>query len=103
MKSADIAKKIKPLADRILIREHADSKEKKTSSGIIIPVTVKEDAGARQGEVVAVGPGRMENGKLIPPTVKAGDTVLFSWGDKIKYGEDEYHLIRESEILAIIK
>jgi len=103
MKSSDISKKIKPLQDRILIREHADTSEKKTSSGIIIPVTVKEDAGARQGEVVAVGPGRTENGKLIAPTVKVGDKVLFSWGDKIKLGDDELHLIRESEILAIIK
>ena len=103
MKSADIAKKIRPLADRVLIKEDTDSKEKKTSSGIIIPVTVAEDKGARQGVVVAVGPGRTEEGKLIPPAVKAGDSVLFSWGDKIKYGDDEYHLIRESEILAVIK
>jgi chaperonin GroES len=103
MKSSDISKKIKPLQDRILIKEDTDSSEKKTSSGIIIPVTVKEDAGARQGEVVAVGPGRMENGKLISPSVKTGDKVLFSWGDKIKVGDDEYHLIRESEILAVIK
>src|SRR5262245_3610299 len=103
MKSSDISKKIKPLQDRILIREDIDSKEKKTATGIIIPVTVKEDAGARQGEVVAVGPGRTEDGKLIAPSVRVGDKVLFSWGDKIKIGDEEYHLIRESEILAIIK
>ena len=99
----DINKKIKPLADRVLIKEDTDSKEKKTSSGIIIPVTVNEDKGARRGEVVAVGPGRHEDGKLVPTTVKPGDSVLFSWGDKIKVGEDEYHIVRESEILAVIK
>ncbi|HEX7724704.1 MAG TPA: co-chaperone GroES [Candidatus Paceibacterota bacterium] len=103
MKSSDISKNIQPLADRILIKETTDSSEKKTSSGIIIPVTVKEDNGARQGEVVAVGPGRTENGKLIPPSVHVGDKVLFSWGDKLKLGDEELHLIRESEILAIIK
>ena len=99
----DISKKIKPLHDRVLIQEDTESKEKKTSSGIIIPVTVNEDKGARQGVVVAVGPGRIENGKLIALSVKAGDKVLFSWGDKIKAGDDELHLVRESEILAIIK
>jgi len=99
----DIAKKIKPLADRVLIKEDTESNEKKTSSGIIIPVTVNEDKGSKRGLVVAVGPGRVEDGKLVAPSVKAGDTVLFQWGDKVKIGEDEYYLVRESEILAIIK
>lgn len=107
MKTPDISKKIRPLQDRVLIQEDTESKEKKTSAGIIIPVTVNEDKGARQGVVVAVSPGRHEDGKLIAPTVKVGDKVLFSWGDKIKVGDkggdDEYHLVRESEILAIIK
>ena len=103
MKTPDVSKKIRPLQDRVLIQEDTESKEKKTSAGIIIPVTVNEDKGARQGVVVAVGPGRTEEGKLVPMTVKAGDKVLFSWGDKIKAGDDEYHLVRESEILAVIK
>ncbi len=99
----DISKKIKPLQDRVLIKEDTESKEKRTLSGIIIPVTVNEDKGSKRGEVVAVGPGRIEDGKLVPVAVKEGDKVLFQWGDKVKIGEDEFYLVRESEILAIIK
>ena len=99
----DITKKIKPLHDRVLIREDESSAEKKTSSGIIIPVTVNEDKGSKRGEVVAVGTGRIEEGKLIPVSVKVGDEVLFQWGDKIKVGDTEYYIVKESEILAIIK
>lgn len=103
MKNTDISKKIKPLQDRVLIKEDLETKEKKTSSGIIIPVTVNEDKGSKRGEVVAVGPGRHEDGKLIAPSVKAGDRVLFQWGDKVKVGDEEYYLVRESEILAVIR
>ena len=99
----DISKKIKPLQDRILIRENAEGKEKKTSSGIIIPVTVNEDKGSKSGEVIAAGPGRFEDGKTIAPHVKVGDKVLFQWGDKVKIDDEEYYIVRESEILAIIK
>ncbi|MFA6554736.1 MAG: co-chaperone GroES [Candidatus Paceibacterota bacterium] len=99
----DISKKIKPLQDRILIKEDGESKEKRTSSGIIIPVTVNEDKGSKRGEVVAVGSGRYEDGKLIPIGVKEGDKVLFQWGDKVKIGEEEYYIVKESEVLAIIK
>ncbi|MFA6295028.1 MAG: co-chaperone GroES [Candidatus Paceibacterota bacterium] len=99
----DISKKIKPLQDRILIQEDTDSKEKKTSSGIIIPVTVNEDKGSKRGKVVAIGNGRIEEGKLIPVSVKIGDDVLFQWGDKIKIGEEEYYIVKESEVLAVIK
>ncbi len=98
----DISKKIKPLQDRVLIKEDDESKETKTSSGIIIPVTVNEDKGSKRGEVVSVGPGKTEKGILIKPSVKAGDIVLFQWGDKIKIGEEEFYIVRESEILAII-
>lgn len=99
----DISKKIKPLQDRVLIHEHADDKEKKTSSGIIIPITVNEEKNGKRGEVVAVGPGRSEEGKTIPLTVKVGDKVIFQWGDKVNLDGEEYYLVRESEILAIIK
>jgi len=99
----DITKKIRPLADRIIIREDTSSKEKKTAGGIIIPVTVNEDKGGKRGEVVAVGPGRIDEGKIVPPGVKVGDTVLFQWGDKVKIDDGEYYIVRESEILAIIK
>ncbi len=99
----DISKKIIPLQDRVLIREDGESKEKKTSSGIIIPVTVNEDKSSKKGEVVAVGEGRIEDGIVIKPRVKIGDRVLFQWGDKIKVEDSEYYLVRESEILAIIR
>jgi chaperonin GroES len=99
----DIAKKVKPLENRVVIKEDSESKEKKTSSGIIIPVTVNEDKGGKRGEVVAVGPGKFEEGKLIPVAVKVGEKVLFQWGDKILVEGEEYYIVRESEILAIIK
>jgi chaperonin GroES len=99
----DISKKIIPLQDRVLIKEDGESKEKKTSSGIIIPITVSDDKGSKRGKVVAVGDGKIEHGTLIKPKVKAGDEVLFQWGDKIKHDDTEYYLVRESEILAILK
>jgi len=99
----DLTKKIKPLQDRILIKEDRDSHEQKTSSGIIIPITVNEDKGSKRGEVVAVGPGRTEEGKLVLPAVKIGDKVLFQWGDKVQIGDEEYYIVKESEILAVIK
>ncbi|MBU6426897.1 co-chaperone GroES [Patescibacteria group bacterium] len=95
--------KLQPLSDRVLIKEDTESKERKTSTGIIIPVTANEDKGSKKGEVVAVGPGKVEDGKLTPVSVKVGSEVLFQWGDKIKVGEEEYYIVRESEILAIIR
>ena len=95
--------KIQPLQDRVLIKEDTSNAERKTSSGIIIPATSSEDKGSKKGEIVAVGPGRIEEGKLVPVSVKVGQEVLFQWGDKIKDGDLEYYLVRESEILAIIK
>ena len=95
--------KIKPLADRVLIKEDTENKEQKTASGIIIPSSAQEDKGGKRGKVVAVGVGRVEEGKLTPVLVKVGDNVLFQWGDKIKVDEEEYYIVKESEILAIIK
>lgn len=99
----DISKKIKPLQDRILIREHVDDKEKKTSSGIIIPSTAHGDKNGKSGEVVAVGPGRLEDGKLVAVSLKVGDKVMFQWGDMVSIDGEEYYLVRESEVLAVIK
>ena len=99
----NIKSKIQPLQDRVLIKENTESKEKKTASGIIIPLSVEEDKGGKKGEVVAVGPGRMEEGKVIPVSVEIGDNVLFQWGDKIKIDDEEYYIVKESEILAVLK
>lgn len=92
---------IEPLADRVLIQEE-DVKQSKTDSGIYIPDTVKEDRGSKRGKVIAVGKGRYDDGVLVVPQVKVGDTVLFQWGDQIKFEDKEYFIVRESEIIAII-
>lgn len=96
--------KIVPLGDRVLIKElEITDRLEKTAGGIFIPDSVKEDRGAKRGEVIAVGPGRMEDGKIIPMRVKVGDEVLYIWGDAIKDGETEYTFVSESALLAIIK
>ncbi|MBI5134179.1 MAG: co-chaperone GroES [Candidatus Taylorbacteria bacterium] len=91
-----------PLGDRVLIKEIPKS-EKSTAGGIIIPDSVKSDKGSRRGTVVSVGRGSYDDGKLVPMQVKEGDTVLFGWGDEIAIEGEEYFLVKESEILAIIR
>lgn len=95
--------KIRPLADRVLIKEDKESKEEKTASGIIIPISAQEEKAGKRGVIVAVGAGKMEDGKLTPVSVKVGDKVLFQWGDKVNVDNEEYYLVRESEVLAVIK
>lgn len=78
--------------------------EEKTASGIVLPDTAKEKP--QQGKIVAVGPGKhSEEGKLIPMSVKAGDTVLFAKyaGTEVKYEGEELLILRESDLLAIVK
>lgn len=97
--------KITPLGDRVLIRPFEESElESKTDSGIILPETVKKDK-PEQGEVVAVGEGRYENGELVKPRVEKGDKVIFSkFGyDEVAVESEEYYLLKEDNILAIIK
>ncbi len=91
---------IKPLADRILIRP-LDASEEKVGS-IYIPDTAKEKP--QEGEVTAVGPGRVEDGKTVAPEVKVGDKVLYGKysGTEIKHDGKEYLIVRESDILAIV-
>lgn len=93
---------IKPLADRIVLK--VVEAEEKTASGIVLPDTAKEKP--QQGKVLAVGPGKYgEDGKLIPMSVKTGDTVLFSKyaGTEIKYGGEELLILKESDLLAIVE
>ncbi len=94
--------KIQPLADRVLLREE-ESKAGKTSSGIYIPETVDADKSTKRGIVVAVGEGKFEDGRLTPMKVKIGDTVVYSWGDKVEIDDEKFTIVRESEISAIIK
>lgn len=91
---------IRPLGDRVLIKPLSD--EEKSPSGIIIPDTVSEQKNDR-GEVLAVGEGRVgDDNKRIPVSVKKGDTVLFQWGEKVEYGGEDYYLVGEGNILAVI-
>jgi chaperonin GroES len=94
---------IKPLGDRVVVRP-TEKKEEKSASGLIIPDTANKEKPAT-GTVVAVGPGKYEDGKIVPMTVKAGDKVLFSkYGyDEVKIGGEEYYVLSESSILGIIK
>ena len=95
---------IHPLADRILVKPE-EAADEKSPSGIIIPDTARKEKPER-GEVVAVGEGkRNEKGDILPLRVKVGDTVLFSGygNDEVKIGDEEYYIIPESNILAIIK
>ncbi|MDT8393747.1 MAG: co-chaperone GroES [Bacteroidales bacterium] len=87
---------IKPLADRVIIEPSAA--EEKTAGGIIIPDTAKEKP--QKGVVVAVGPGKKDE----PLTVKEGDKVLYGKysGTEINFGDKEYLIMRESDIVAII-
>ncbi|TGE33710.1 co-chaperone GroES [Desulfosporosinus sp. Sb-LF] len=91
---------IKPLADRVIIK--ALPMEEKTKSGIIMPDTAKEKP--QEGEVVAVGPGKMEKGTRLALDVKVSDRVIYSKyaGTEVKYDGEEYLILKEADILAII-
>lgn len=93
---------IQPLHDRVLIRE-IKKNEKKTESGIIIPESVKDDHSTRRGHVVAIGKGKMEDGVLVPMAVKVGDEVLFGWGEEVSIDGENYSIVKDADILAIIK
>ncbi len=93
--------KIRPLNDRVLVRRFEG--EEKTKSGLYIPSTAKEKPG--QGEVVAVGPGKLnEKGERTPLEIKVGDTVLFGKysGTDIKVDGVEHLILREDEILGVV-
>ena len=97
---------ILPLGDRVLIKR-ADITDSEQSGifGIIIPDTVSKEK-PEQGKVVAVGEGRHdETGKIIPLSVKIGDTVIFSKYayDEVKSGNEEYVMVKEENILAIVR
>ncbi len=93
---------ILPLRDRIVVAPLP--KDEVTLSGILIPDSAKQDK-PEQGTVIAVGPGVFDSGKLVPMTLKVGDTILFSkYGYKeVKVGGKEYFILSESEVLAVLK
>ena len=100
-----MAKKLslKPLGDRIVVKPEEKSGEKKLASGIIIPETVDKEKPA-QGTVVAVGPGKYDDGAFTPMQVKVGDAVLFSkYGyDEVKIEGEAYYILSESNVLGIV-
>lgn len=89
---------ITPLHDRVLVRRLEQTESAK--GGIIIPDTAKEKP--QEGEVIAVGSGKLEKGHRVPLDVKAGDRILFGkyTGSEIKIDGQEYLILREEEILA---
>jgi chaperonin GroES len=92
---------LEPLDDRIVVKPAEE--EETTVSGIVIPDTAKEKP--QEGEVVAVGPGRFEDGTRVPMDVKAGDRVLYSkyGGTEVKVEGEEYLVLSARDVLAIVK
>ena len=92
---------IKPLEDRIVVQ--ANDAESTTASGLVIPDTAKEKP--QEGTVLAVGPGRFEDGNRVPLDVKVGDKVLYSkyGGTEVKYSGEEYLVLSARDVLAVIE
>ena len=97
-----MARKFEPLGDGVLIKPI--EQEEVTASGLVLPDTAKEKP--QEGKIVSVGPGRLsEDGKRVAMEVKKGDKVLFRKysGTEVKEGEEEYLIVRESDIVAKIR
>ena len=92
---------LEPLDDRVVVKPGQE--EETTVSGIVIPDTAKEKP--QEGQVVAVGPGRFEEGNRVPMDVKVGDTVLYSkyGGTEVKVQGEEHLVLSARDILAIVK
>ncbi|NLM13835.1 MAG: co-chaperone GroES [Epulopiscium sp.] len=93
--------KLRPLGDRVVIKQL--EAEEKTKSGIVLPNQAKEKP--QEAEVVAVGPGGVVDGKEIKMEVKVGDRVIYSKyaGTEVKIDDEEYIVLRQSDILAIVE
>jgi len=92
---------IKPLEDRIVVK--ASEAETTTASGLVIPDTAKEKP--QEGTVIAVGPGRFDDGVRVPMDVKVGDNVIYSkyGGTEVKYNGEEYLVLSARDVLAILE
>nr|MCR5503782.1 co-chaperone GroES [Lachnospiraceae bacterium] len=93
--------KLVPLGDRVVLKQL--EAEETTKSGIVLPGGSKEKP--QQAEVIAVGPGGIVEGKEVAMQVKKGDNVIYSKyaGTDVKLGEEEYIIVKQSDILAIVK
>src|SRR5258705_5682703 len=94
------ATKIQPLADRVVVRALEETEQMR--GGLYIPDTAKEKP--QQGEIIAVGPGKFEDGKRVPMEVKVGDKVLYGKysGTEVTIDNQQYLILRESDVLAIV-
>jgi len=93
---------LKPIGDRVIVK--ALSAEAVTPGGIVLPDTAKEKP--LEGEVIAVGPGsQLESGKMKPMDVKPGDTIIYGKyaGTEVKVGGEDYMILRQDDVLAIIE
>src|SRR3990172_3331576 len=92
--------KVAPLADRGVIKASEEAEQMR--GGLYIPDTAKEKP--QQGEIIAVGPGRYEDGKLVPMGVKVGDKVLYGKysGTEVTIDGENYLILRESDVLAVV-
>ena len=92
--------KVAPLSDRVVVKPLEESEQMR--GGLYIPDTAKEKP--QQGEIVAVGPGRFDEGKRVPMDVKVGDKVLYGKysGTEVTLDGDQYLILRESDVLAVI-
>lgn len=93
--------KLVPLADRVVLKQ--STPEEKTKSGIIL--TSQSQEKPQQAEVVAVGPGGMVDGKEVTMSVKKGDVVIYSKyaGNEVKFDDEEYIIVKQSDILAVVE
>jgi chaperonin GroES len=92
--------KISPLSDRVVVKASEETEQMR--GGLYIPDTAKEKP--QQGEIIAAGPGKYEDGKLVPMTVKVGDKVLYGKysGTEITLDGDVVLILRESDVLAVV-
>lgn len=96
-----VSTKIQPLGDRIMVK--VLDAEEVTKGGIVLPDTAKEKP--QQAEVIAVGKGKIQDGKTIAPEVKIGDKILFGRysGSELAVEGEEYLMLKEDDIVAIVK
>jgi chaperonin GroES len=92
--------KVAPVADRVVVKALEETESMR--GGLYIPDTAKEKP--QQGEIVAVGPGRFDEGKRVPMDVKVGDKVLYGKysGTEVTLDGEQYLILRESDVLAVI-
>jgi chaperonin GroES len=100
MTATKTSTKVTPLADRVVVKALEETEQMR--GGLFIPDTAKEKP--QQGEVIAVGPGRFEEGKRIPMDLKVGDRILYGKysGTEVTIDDDQLLILRESDVLAVV-